>query len=226
MSNNLHDLNQYFDHAALQSVVDEKAIVKLCDEARKYEFYAVAVNPVWVKTAVSELRGTKTKVLSTAGFPLGANRTDTKIDEAARAVKDGAAEIDMVANIGWLKSGQLQPAEREISQIRKNIPFNIILKVIIEASLLTQAEQIAAARAVINGGAQFVKTGTGFFGEVSLEQVKTLYQATVKKIEVKASGGIKTIAQCRRLIEAGASRLGSSASVAIMQELQQLNQPD
>ncbi len=218
----MKNLNEYFDHAALKPNVDQQAITKLCKEAIEYKFFAVAVNPFWVKTAAELVRNTNVKVVSTVAFPLGANRTDIKIYEAARAVSDGADEIDMVANIGWLKSGEFAIVEQEIANVRKSVPFNILLKVIIECSLLTEPEQISAAKAVVNGEAQFVKTGTGFSGNVTPEQVKILFEAVGGQIEVKASGGIKTAGQCRELIECGASRLGSSSSVAIVQELQQL----
>ena len=218
----LRNLNIHFDHAALKSDADEQAITKLCNEAIEYKFFAVAVNPIWVRTAAEIVRNTNVKVVSTVAFPLGANRTDIKTDEAARAVSDGADEIDMVANIGWLKSGEFAKVEQEIINVRKSVPFNVLLKVIIECSLLTKPEQISAALAVINGGAQFVKTSTGFSGGVTPEQVKILFEAVSGQIEVKASGGIKTARQCQELIECGASRLGSSSTVAIVQELQQL----
>ena len=222
MSNKLKNINRYFDHAALKPEVNQQAITKLCNEAIKYNFFAVAVNPVWVRTAAEIVQGTNVKVVSTVAFPFGANRTDIKTDEAARAVSDGADEIDMVANIGWIKSGEFAKVEQEIRNVRKSIPFNVLLKVIIECSLLTKPEQISAAKAVINGGAQFVKTGTGFSGGVTPEQVKILFEAVSGQVEVKASGGIKTAGQCQELIECGASRLGSSSSVAIVQELQLL----
>ena len=218
----LRNLNIHFDHAVLKPDVTEQAITKLCNEAIEHKFFAVAVNPVWVRTAAELVQGTNVKVVSTVAFPLGANRTDIKTDEAARAVSDGADEIDMVANLGWLKSGDFTKVEQEIKEIRKSVPFNVLLKVIIECSLLNKPEQISAAKAVINGGAQFVKTSTGFSGGVTLDQVKILFEAVSGQIEVKASGGIKTARQCQDLIECGASRLGSSSSVAIVQELQQL----
>ncbi len=216
----LKDLNRRFDHAALKSDADEKTVLKLCAEAIKYNFFAVALNPAWVRIALEKLAGTNTKVVSTAGFPLGANRTDIKAAEAAKAVSDGASEIDMVANIGWIKSGDFRAVEKEIADVRKSIPFNVVLKVIIEASLLTAPEQINSTQAVISGGAQFVKTGTGFSGDVSLEQVKTLFKAAAGQIEVKASGGIRKLSQCQELIKAGATRLGSSSCVQIMREFQ------
>lgn len=219
MDNLLKNLNRRFDHAALKPEVTEKDIIKLCRDAVKYDFFSVAVNPVWVKTARKELTGKNTRILSVAGFPLGASRTDIKINEAVKSVNDGASEIDIVANIGWLVSNNYSQVEREIAEIRNNLPYNVILKVIIEAGKLTKPQQVAATRCVVNGGAQFVKTCTGFFGGTDVLQVSTLFQAAQGKIEVKASGGIRTLEDCQNLLKVGASRLGSSASVAIMKEL-------
>jgi len=218
----LDNLHRRFDHAALQPEVDEAAIIKLCNEAREYSFAAVAVNPTWVSLAASELNRCRVAVLTVSGFPLGASSTEIKIAEAVRGVADGASEIDMVANIGWLISGHIPEAESEIREVRQNLPEHVVLKVIIEAGKLTPRQQADAARAVLNGGAQFVKTCTGFFGGATVEQVRTLSEAVGDRIEVKASGGIRTLKQCRQLIEAGATRLGASSSVAIMREAQSL----
>jgi len=219
MNNILSGLNRRFDHAFLHQEISEKDIVQLCRDAVEYDFYSIAINPVWVRLARSTLQNSRVQILSVSGFPLGANRTDMKVAEAVKGVSDGAHEIDMVANIGWLVSNQFRKAESEINEIRKSLPYNVILKVIIEAGKLTEEQQIEATRAVIDGGAQFVKTCTGFFGGATVQQVKTLHRAAQGKIEVKASGGIRAIQQCRELLEAGATRLGSSSSVAIMNEL-------
>ena len=219
MHTDLSNLNRRFDHAALKPEITEKDIVALCDEAREYDFYAVAVNPVWVSLAKDKLESSRTGIVSVAGFPLGADRSDIKIAQAVKGVGDGATEIDMVANIGWLASREYKKAESEISLIRNNLPYNIILKVIVEAGKLTDAQLSDAARVVVAGGAQFVKTSTGFFGGATVAQVLRLYQAADGQIEVKASGGIRTLKQCREFLKAGASRLGSSSSVEIMREL-------
>lgn len=219
MDNLLRNLHRRFDHAALKPEVTERDIVSLCGEAVQHRFYAVAVNPIWVATASRELAGEKVKIVSVAGFPLGAAKTDTKVFEAARCVSDGAHEIDMVANIGWLKSDRLQKVEMDIAAVRKNLPYNIVLKVIVEAGKLTDQQQIDAVKTVIAGGAQFVKTSTGFFGGATEDQVRLMKKAAGDRLEIKASGGITTVEQCRRLIEAGATRLGSSSSVTIMKEL-------
>ena len=219
MDSVLVDLHRRFDHALLTSEADEKGIIRLCSEARQFHFYAVATNPVWVKLAADELRGSDVRVLSVAGFPLSASRSDVKLYEATKGVADGASEIDMVANVGWLVSSRYREVQEEISLIRRGLPYNVVLKVIIEAPKLTPQQQSEAVKCVINGGAQFVKTCTGFFGGATVEQVATLTAAAQGKIAVKASGGIRTLDQCRQLLKAGATRLGSSASVSIMKEL-------
>ncbi len=218
MNSILANLPARFDHAALQSEVDETAVRRLCEEARQHGFFSVAINPAWTSLAASLLEGSPVRVLSVSGFPLGASRTDVKVVEAVEGVNDGAHEIDMVANIGWLCSDQFEEVEIEIRKVRRNLPDDVVLKVIIEAGKLTERQQIEATKCVVNAGAQFVKTCTGFFGGATVEQVRTLHAAAAGVIEVKASGGIRTLKQCRELLEAGASRLGSSSSVAILQE--------
>ena len=221
MKDILADLNLRFDHAALHQEVDERTIRTLCEQAREWQFCTVAINPSWVRTAAEELRGSGVKVLSVAGFPLSASRTDVKVFEAVKGVADGAREIDMVANVGWLVSDRFSEVEAEIDEVRRNLPYNVVLKVIIEAGKLNREQQVLATKCVVNGGAQFVKTCTGFFGGATVEQVRTLHEAAGGQVEVKASGGIRTLEQCRSLLEAGATRLGSSSSVEIMQELKQ-----
>jgi len=197
------NLTRRIDHTALKSSVTETDIITLCREASEHDFFAVVVNPVWVKPAVQQLSGSRTIVCSVAGFPLGANRVDLKMKEAALAAEDGAIED-------------------EIRQVRGIIPAEVALKVIIEAGHLSHTQQTSATRAVINGRAQFVKTGTGFGEGVTVDQVRNLCSAADGRIQVKAAGGIRTLEQCRHLIEAGASRLGTSSSVRIMAELQSI----
>ncbi len=214
----LKNLNRRFDHAVLRSDATESDISSACAEAKQHNFYSVAVNPCWAATANDLLAGSEVKVLGVSGFPLGANRTDIKVEEAVRGARDGAQDIDMVANIGWLADEQFGRAEQDIKALREALPYNIVLKVIVEAGMLTTQQQVDATRAVVNAGAQFVKTCSGFFGGATVLQVKTLVGAAAGEIEVKASGGIKTLEQCRELLRAGASRLGSSASVSILAE--------
>ncbi len=219
MQSILHDLNRRFDHTLLRPDAESADIARLCDEARRHEFYAVCVNPIWVELATERLTESETRVVTVAGFPLGASRTDVKIVEAVKGAIDGACEIDVVANIGWLVSEEYARVECELTDIRRMLPQETGLKVIIEASKLNQAQRVAATEIVVNSGAQFVKTGTGFFGVAETAQVQTLVKAARGQIGVKAAGGIKTLAQCRELLETGATRLGCSASVIIMDEL-------
>jgi len=210
--------NRYFDHSLLKPETDLKGIIRLCHEAMEYEFLGVAINPYWVIAAKKELAGSGVKIISVAGFPLSANRTDVKIFEAIKGIEDGADEIDMVANVGLLASGDYRTVEKEIAEVRKSLPDSIVLKVIIEAPRISPEAQINAVKAVINGGAQFVKTATGFFGGATVEIVKRLKDASAGQIKVKASGGIRTLNDTIALINAGADRIGSSASVEIMRE--------
>ena len=219
MNNLPTNLNIFIDHTILRSDATEADVRKVCEEARTWRFHSVVVNPGWVPMVRYDLRHATVKTATVCGFPLGANRTDIKVAEALKAVSDGAQEIDVVANIGWLKSGDYSSAGDELAEIKRRIPFNIILKVIIECGLLSEEQQTAAARLVVESGAQFVKTSTGFFGGVTVEQVRRLAEAVDKQVEIKAAGGIKTAEQCQQLLEAGAQRLGSSSSAEIMSSL-------
>ena len=214
----IENLHRYFDHALLYPEVTESDITRLCKEAIEYDLFSIAINPCWVKHAKSVLSGTNVKILSAVGFPLSANTTEIKSAEAAWSVEDGADEIDMVANVGWLAMGEYGKVEKEIALVRKAIGENILLKVIIECPRISAEVQVGAVSAVINGGTQFVKTCTGFFGGATVEMVERLFKAASGQIKVKASGGIKTLADTTALINAGAERIGSSSSVAIMNE--------
>ncbi|MCX6835190.1 MAG: deoxyribose-phosphate aldolase [candidate division Zixibacteria bacterium] len=213
------ELAQYLEHTLLRPNATEAGVRRVCCEAADCGCHAVVVDPARVAIAVEELSGSSIKVVTVAGFPLGACRSETKIVEAIRGAIDGASEIDMVAAIGWLIDGEWRRAEDEIAQVRRTLPGGTILKVIIEAPLLNPQQQADATRVVINGGAQFVKTGTGFFGPVTVDQVRVLTSSARGFVQVKAAGGIRTIEQCRDLIEAGASRLGCSASYELLQSL-------
>ncbi len=214
----IDNLNKYFDHSLLTPETGYKEISKLCREAIENEFFGIAINPYWVQHAKKELGESGVRIISVSGFPLSANTTEIKIAEAVRGVEDGADEIDMVANIGLLAAGEYKKVEDEIYQIKKNLPESILLKVIIEAPKISPEAQVEAVRIIINAGAEYVKTCTGFFGGATVETVKRLYDATGGRIMVKASGGIRTLDDTLALIKAGAKRIGSSASVAIMNE--------
>lgn len=211
-------LNRLIDHALLKSETTESDIRIACRETIEHDLFGLAVNPIWTEIVAQELAGSQAKVIGVAGFPLGATSSATKISEALAQVKAGAHEIDMVAQIGRLAAGEFSLAESEINEMRRELPAEIPLKVIIEAPLLTQAGQISATQMVINAGAQFVKSATGFFGGSSAEITRTLRSTAGSQIKVKISGGVRTLAQAELFVELGADRLGSSASVSIMQE--------
>ena len=164
------------------------------------------------------LAGTPTAAGTVAGSPPRANPTDIKVVEAVEAAEDGATEIDMVANLGWLCENRFQEAEAEIRKVRRNLSAEIPLKVIIESSVLSVEQQRGAVQAVINAGAQFVKTCTGYAGSVCVDHVRTLVEVAHGQIGVKASGGIRTYSQSLDLLNAGAIRLGTSSSTAILAE--------
>ena len=213
------ELNLYLDHTLLRPEATEPDIRGLCDDALIHCFHAVVVNPIFVEMAVSRLHGTGVKTCSVVGFPLGANRTDVKIAEAAAAEVDGAAEIDIVANIGWLVSADFNRVSAELSAVRRRLASATLMKVIIETPLLDQDVWPQAVAAIVNSGADFIKTATGFFGPTPVEHVRQLSEYTAGSIRIKAAGGIRTGDQALAMIAAGAARIGSSASVAIMQEV-------
>jgi deoxyribose-phosphate aldolase len=203
----------------LKPDASEEDIRRLCAEAVRYNFHSVCVNPIWVSEASTRLSGSSVVVVSVASFPLGASRTDIKVAEACAAAEDGATEIDMVAQIGWLKDGRFSDVESDIRKVRRNMPEPVVLKVILEVGLLTPDQLRAGVECCVGAGAQFAKTGTGFFGPCTAKQVGLFGQCSSGRVQIKASGGIRSLLQARQMLEAGASRLGTSASVAIMQEL-------
>jgi deoxyribose-phosphate aldolase len=214
----INEINKCFDHSLLNPETKLEDIISLCRDAREYDFFGIAINPCWVIDAKKELPDSDVKIISVSGFPLSANRVDIKVAEAVKGVEDGADEIDMVANVGYLAMGEYGLVENEISEVRKNLPEDVLLKVIIEAPRITAMAQIEAVKVIINAGAEYVKTATGFFGGATVEIVERLHKAAGGKIKVKASGGIRDLRSTEQLIKAGADRIGSSASVRIMEE--------
>jgi deoxyribose-phosphate aldolase len=208
------------DHTLLKPEASRADVRRVCEEALKYSFASVCVSPWNVPEAVSVLRGGKSCVCTVAGFPLGATRPQAKIHEAEEAIVLGAQEIDMVINIGALKSGELGPLEDDIRGVVEACHRGpAICKVIIECALLTQDEKVTAARAVKAAGADFVKTSTGFGpGGATVDDVRLLRSAVGAEMGVKAAGGIRTFEDLRKMVEAGASRIGTSASVSIVEE--------
>jgi deoxyribose-phosphate aldolase len=217
------ELARYIDHTALKPETLEAQIVQLCDEARQYEFMAVCVNPGWVKRCTQLLTGSEVCVATVAGFPLGATLPEVKAFEAQRACADGAAEIDMVINIGALKDKDHLLVARDIATVVQAARSGgAITKVIIETALLTDDEKVIACRLAVEAGAEFFKTSTGFAASGATAHDVALMRRTVgPDVGVKAAGGIRTYTDTLSMIEAGADRIGASASVKIMQEASQ-----
>lgn len=205
------------DHTLLKAESSQDQIKKLCQEAKTYDFFSVCVQPTWISLCKEELAGSGVKIATVIGFPLGANTTETKVFEAKDAIEKGADEIDMVINIGALKSGQDQLVEDEIRAIKEAIGDHI-LKVIIETCLLTEDEKIRACQLTLKAGGDYVKTSTGFStGGAKLEDVKLMKDQVKDRAKVKASGGIRDFATAKKMLEAGAERLGVSAGIAIVE---------
>jgi deoxyribose-phosphate aldolase len=211
------DLAGYIDHTMLRPEAPTSAFDKLCQEALQHRFYGVCVNSCRVAYVARKLQGTGIKVCSVVGFPLGAMTARSKAFEAREAIADGAAEIDMVINIGLLKSGNLAAVEEDIRAVRRATRGTTVLKVIIETGLLTQDEKVLACELAKKAGADFVKTCTGFSGgAASVEDVALMRRAVGPDMGVKASGGVRTYKGAAALVAAGATRLGCTASVAIV----------
>ena len=208
-------LAMVIDHTLLTPEATAADIVAFCAEADELAVGAVCVSPNWVSLAH---HSTRTPVASVVGFPSGSHLSVTKASEAARAVSDGASEIDMVANLGWIAGGDWSKVENEVAEVRKAIGAHIVLKVILETGLWSSEQIAAACKHSVSGGADYVKTSTGFHkvGGASLEAVQTMRNVVGADIGVKASGGIRTTADALAMIEAGASRIGASATRAIL----------
>ena len=210
----MNNLASYIDHTLLKPTATKADILKLCDEAKQYHFASVCVNPCWVTLCAEILKGTGVKVCTVIGFPLGANTSEIKAQEASLAIKQGAEEVDMVINIGALKEGNIDYVYHDILAVRKASEGKI-LKVIIETSYLTDEEKKTVCQLSAKAGADFVKTSTGFSNAgATAEDVKLMKEAS--GIKVKASGGVRTKEDALKMIEAGASRLGASAGIKIV----------
>lgn len=212
-------LNDKIDQTLLRSDAQEGDIIKLINEGMKYNFASVCLNPMWVALASSKMADSEVKVCTVVGFPLGANTTGTKAFETEQAIINGADEIDMVMNIGKLKDGDYDYVLNDINMIcdiaHKN---NKILKVIIESSLLTNDQIVNACKLIMDTGADFVKTSTGFsMGGATVEVIELIKKTVGNNLKIKASGGIKSAEDAIDLIEAGADRLGTSSGVEIVE---------
>ncbi len=208
---------KYIDHTLLKPDATFDGMDKLCEEAIKYRFKAVCVNSGSVAHVSDKLRGSGVDVCSVVGFPLGAMHTSAKAFEAGKAIEDGAQELDMVLNIGALKSGDLKTVDVDIRTVRLVSESPVVLKVIIETCLLTEEEKIRACEIAKKAGADFVKTSTGFSGGgATIEDVVLMRSVVGPTMGVKASGGIKDFAIASAMIAAGANRIGAGAGVTII----------
>lgn len=219
------DLARLIDHTLLRADATRAEVEKVCAEALEYNFASVCVNAWWVPVVAGKLNGSAVKVCTVVGFPLGATSTASKVAETTTAIEEGAQEIDMVLNIGALKSGAADDAQADIAAVaRAAHQHGAILKVILETCLLTDEEKELACRLSVAAGADFVKTSTGFSkGGATVEDIALMRRVVGPHIGVKASGGVRTYDDAIRLVNAGATRLGASAGIAIVTGAQAAN---
>lgn len=205
------------DHTLLKADATKEQITVLCEEAKEYRFASVCVNPTWVKYASELLKGTEVKVCTVIGFPLGANTPEVKAFETKNAIENGAQEVDMVINIGALKGKDYELVERDIRAVTEAASGKALTKVIIETCLLTDEEKIRACELAVKAGTDFVKTSTGFStGGATVQDVALMRKTVGPDIGVKASGGVRNLQDAQAVIEAGATRIGASAGIAIV----------
>lgn len=213
------ELAAMIDHTALKPDTTRSQIENLCSEAESYGFASVCINPVWVKTAATLLKGSSVKICTVIGFPLGATTTETKTFETRNAIDNGAREVDMVINIGALKSGDDETVLRDIKAVVDEAKGTALTKVIIETALLTESEKVRACELAVKAGAHFVKTSTGFAsGGATVEDITLMRKTVGPEIGVKASGGVRDRETAEAMISAGATRIGASSGVAIVKD--------
>lgn len=213
------NLAKYIDHTALKADTTKADILKLTDEAKKFGFASVCVNPCWVTLAAGQLKGSDVKVCTVIGFPLGAGTPETKAFETRDAIEKGAEEVDMVINVGALKGGDTDALEKDIRAVVQAAEGRALVKVIIEACLLTDEEKVLACRLTVHAGADYVKTSTGFStGGATPEDVALMRETVGEGIGVKAAGGIHSKTEAEAMIAAGATRIGASSGVKIVSE--------
>ncbi len=209
-------LNKYIDHTVLKADTTQEKVQQIIDEAIQYDFMSVCINPTWVAYAAQKLADTDVKVCTVIGFPLGANTSVVKAYEASEAIKNGADEVDMVINIGAAKEGNWDLVASDIAAV-VSAADGVTTKVIIETSLLTDEEKVQACQAAVKAGADFVKTSTGFStAGATIDDIKLMRKTVGPDMGVKASGGVRSIADANAMIAAGATRLGTSNGVDIM----------
>ncbi|WLD92131.1 deoxyribose-phosphate aldolase [Alkalihalobacillus sp. AL-G] len=213
------NIAQMIDHTALKPATTKEEIVKLCEEAKEYTFASVCVNPTWVATSFELLKDTQVKVCTVIGFPLGASTPETKAFETKNAIDNGATEVDMVINIGALKSKDYHLVEEDIRAVVEAAKGKALTKVIIETCLLTEEEKKQACELSVKAGADFVKTSTGFStGGATVEDIALMRKVVGPEIGVKASGAVRDRETAIAMIEAGATRIGASSGIAIVND--------
>lgn len=218
----MKNIANMIDHTLLKPDATAEMIVDLCSEAKEYKFFSVCVNPYYVKLAKDELKESSVKVATVIGFPLGSTPKEVKAFEAVEAMKNGADELDMVINIGALKSKDYDTVKEDIKAVVDAAKGKALVKVIIETCLLNDEEKVKACEISEEAGADFVKTSTGFStGGATVEDVKLMRKTVGDRLGVKASGGIRDYDTVKKMIEAGASRIGASASVKIVQSIEE-----
>lgn len=215
------DIAPFIDHSLLTPTATPELVQQWCNQADRFQFAAVCVYPVHVRQAAELLQGKNPKVCTVIGFPAGANTSAVKLYEAQEAVENGATELDVVINLGWLKTGKTNELHREIAQICEQTGQTV--KAILETTLLTDAEKRIAAEICMDAGVAFLKTSTGWNGGATVADVGTLKQLAKERVGIKASGGIRTVNQALELIVAGATRLGTSHGVDLLRQRDNLD---
>lgn len=223
----MNNMAKYIDHTILNADATEKDIQRICIEAKEYEFKTVCINPGWIDYAAHLLEGTNVGITTVIGFPLGANTSEIKAAEAKQAVEKGVSDVDMVINIGALKNEDYPTVLHDIKAVVDAVDGKAITKVIIETSLLNKTEKIRVCELAKQAGADFVKTSTGFStGGATLDDVKLMRATVGPKMGVKASGGVRSYKDAVAMIEAGATRIGASSGIAIVQGVADASESD
>ncbi|WP_414550221.1 deoxyribose-phosphate aldolase [Anabaena sp. CCY 0017] len=215
------DIAPFIDHSLLMPTATPEQVEQWCAEADRFNFAAVCLHPSYVKQAAELLHGRKPQVCAVIGFPMGATTSAVKLYEAQEAAENGATELDVVINLGWLKAGRTEAVHREIAEICEETGQTV--KAILETNLLTDAEKKLAAEVCMEAGAAFLKTSTGWNGGATLADVRLLKEITKDSLGIKASGGIRTYNEAIELILAGATRLGTSRSIDLLHQRDNLN---
>ncbi len=218
---NKQELAGMIDHTLLKPDTTHEMIATLCQEAKEYSFASVCVNPYWVKVSYQMLKETKVKVCTVIGFPLGATTKEVKAYETIKSIENGATEIDMVINVGALKSNQYHVVEEDIKAVVEAAKGKALVKVILETGLLTDTEKVKGCELSKKAGADFVKTSTGFgHGGATYEDIKLMRETVGPEMGVKASGGVRNYETAMKMIEVGATRIGASAGIAIVNHVE------